>query len=331
MSVRDHGESLLGHLPDGACTVQAAAGGADDEIRMPVAVTRLLEAVEEPTRLSDFVAMADLLGMRGRWVAFGLLCCDALSLGGAGDTWRSAASRAGSERELAGVPAEVLLGLEEERATGVLHVGWGSVSAWLALADGRLVQAGSSDARTRIGGLLRTAGLVSPDQLEAALKEQTARPGRPIGNVLVEMGLLSATALRTALPAQVVSVAREACSRASWDTATFMPRELPEREPLEVPESVSDIVLGALREMDEKSLFDAVEALAPGRSELDLAALRGGRLALTEGEEMIADALSPDTSHLLEALTSAERMDVEVLRVLAMALLATPVAVFEPA
>lgn len=323
LSVRDHGDRLLGHLPDGGCIVAAPETGIDPEIKLSVAVARLLEAAQEPTRLSDLIAMADLVGMRGRWLAFGLLCADALVLHDASGAWRGVVAKSGGERALTGVPLEIVLRLEDERATGVLHASWGHVGAWLAFADGRLVQAGSSDARTRIGGLLRTAGLVTPEQLENALREQASRPGRPLGQVLVEMGLLSPQALRTALPAQVGCVAREMLAQASWDEARFVPGEAPEREPFVLEESVSEVALQALREMDEKSLFDVVEALAPGRATLHLDALRDGRFDLAEGEQMVAEALATDTSQLLEALTSAERMDVEVLRVLAMALLAT--------
>ena len=323
LSVRDHGDRLLGHLPDGACTVGIPADGLDPELRLPLAVARLLEAVEEPTRLSDLVAMADLVGMRGRWLVFGLLCADALVISGSTSAWRGIAARQGDDETLAGVPLEVMLELEAAKATGVLHATWGHVGAWLALESGRIVQGGSSDARTRIGGLLRTAGLVTPEQLEGALREQASRPGRPLGHVLVEMGLLSAQALRTAVPAQVACVAREIMARAAWDEARFCPGESPEREPIGLTDSTTEIVLQTLREMDEKDLFDVVQALAPGRDTLDLARLRDGRFELAEGEEMVADALSTDTAHLIEALTSSERMDVEVLRVLCMALLST--------
>lgn len=321
LSVRDHGDRLLGHLPDGACLV-STGDGVDTEARLPLAVTRLLEAVEEPTRLSDLIAMSDLVGLRGRWLAFGLLCADVLVLRDSPASWRGIAARPGGERRLEGPPLEAVLELEREGATGVLQASWGHVGAWMALEDGRLVQAGSSDARTRIGGLLRTAGLVTPDQLENALREQATRPGRPLGHVLVEMGLLSANALRTALPAQIACVAREMLSQPAWE-ACFVAGERPEREPIDVEETLSEIAVQALREMDEKSLFDVVECMAPGRATLDLAALRSGAFSLTEGEELIAGALATDTSQLLEALTAAERMDVEVLRVLAMALLAT--------
>src|SRR6185503_10624843 len=87
--------------------------------------------------------------------------------------------------------------------------------------------------------------------------------------------------------------------------------------------SISDVVLEALRQMDEKDLVDVIRVLATGRTTLDLEALSGGRFQLTEGEELIASALSSCTQQVLDALTEAERLDIDVLRVVAMALLVT--------
>ena len=321
LSVRDDGDRLLGHLPDGACRVELAEGAADENVKLPAAVMRLLEALDPPTRLCDFVAMADLVGIRGRWLAFGLLCSDVLRVSEAGE-WRGIIVHGGASRPAGLAPLRALLELEHAKASGILRAKWEGGSAWLALEEGRLVQGASADARTRIGGLLRSAGLVTPEQLEAALSEQRSRPGRPLGHVLVEMGLLSPSALRTAVPAQVRWVAREMLAPPRWDASSFTEGERADRENVEVGSSLSDVVMDALREMPDDALYSLVEGLAPPRRHLDLSPLQG-RVTLTESEELVVSALSEDTASVMAGLERAERRDPDLLRVLAMSLLWT--------
>jgi DNA-binding response OmpR family regulator len=322
-SLRDGGDRLLGHLPDGACRVERGPAASDPEVKLPPTLARLMEAVDEPIRLSDVASMADLVGLRGRAVVFGLLCAEVLSISAEQESWTAGLLHATQPRDVDLSPMEAMLELEAQRASGVLRASWQGASAWLAFDDGRIVQGGSSDARTRIGGLLRTAGLVTPEQLEKALREQSSRPGRPLGNVLMEMGLLTPAALRHAVSAQVLWVARDMLARPEWETASFAENEAPEKEPVDVEDGMTDIVLDTLRQMDEKALVDLVRVLAAGRPALDLDALYAGRFQLTEGEELVASALAPATQQVLDALSDSERLDLEVLRVLAMALLVT--------
>lgn len=321
LSVRDDGDRLLGHLPDGACRVEPADGAADEAVKLPAAVMRLLEALDAPTRLCDVIAMADLVGMRGRWLAFGLLCSDVLRVSEAGE-WRGVIVHGGASRPAGLSPLRALLELEHAKASGILRARWDGGSAWLALEEGRLVQGASADARTRIGGLLEQAGLVTPGQLEAALKEQRTRPGRPLGHVLVEMGLLSPSALRTAVPAQVRWVAREMLGPPRWDESSFTEGERADRENVETAVSLSDVVMDSLRGMGDDALFSMIRGLAPPRRHLDLSPLQG-RVSLTESEELVVRALSTDTASVMAGLERAERRDPDLLRVLAMSLLWT--------
>ncbi len=323
LAMRDQGTHLLAHMPDGACMVTARQDGADSDLKLPAAVAHLVEAATEPVRLSDLISMAELLGLRGHWIAFGLLCSGTLAVCDDVESWREAAAKPSTTVPVTSQPVEAILDLARGNATGTLRVRCGSSTAWLAFSDGAIVQGGSSDAGARLGGLLRQAGLVTPQQVEAALSAQSSRPGKPLGQVLVEMGLLSATALRTAVPAQVMSVARDLMCRATWDEATFADGERPERPPIRLDASIEDLALAAVREMDEPALWATIRGLAAARPTLDLDALRQGAFRMTEDEEIVVDALGTDLAMLLASLEQAEDLDVHVLRVVAMALMAT--------
>ena len=64
---------------------------------------RLLEVLDEPVHLSDFVSMAELVGLRGRPLAFGLLCAEVLAVTDAKPEWTHEVGVHGRTRDLAGV------------------------------------------------------------------------------------------------------------------------------------------------------------------------------------------------------------------------------------
>ena len=327
-AARDDGERLLGHLPDGACLVEVRESADDACLKLPPAVGRVLAALPEAARVADVIAMAELLGLRGRPLAFGLLCSEVLGLAdeSAGGTseWTHEIGVHGGRRDLTmRVPAEALMSLGDAGASGLLRARWGRTTAWVAFEDGRVRQAASSDVKALLGERLAEAGYVTREQIDAALVRQAAGPARPLGHVLMDMGAMGPEALRHAVGAQVLWVARELVSLDAWDEASFTDDEVPDRAPLDIAPDVAEIVHQALASMDEDAMARLAEALAPSRPELRPESL-AARFALTDAEQLVSMALSSSTSQILRALEHGDRRDAEVLRVLVMALLATP-------
>jgi DNA-binding response OmpR family regulator len=322
-------EQLLGHLPDGDCRVLVACDPEDPQLKLPAAERRLLEAVDGPTRLADVLAMAQLMGLRPRPLIFGLLCAEVLRVADAGREWDRHAPRAeGGSREVPddAVPAALLLDLEREGLTGTVTVEGGSGRSWLALDGGRLCGAGSEDARSRLGERLRASGLITDEQLQAALEVKEQCPRKPLGRILVEMGSLEPAQLIHAVRAQALGIATELLSRPSWSRARIDEDRLPDIEPVDVGLSTSDVVLEGLRRTPVARLERLAGRLSAGRPELELEALRSGRFSLTDTEESVVGALSGATENLLRSLTSADESDPDVIRMVVAALLLTPAA-----
>ena len=320
-------EELLGHLPDGDCTVELTCEPGDPALKIPAAERKLLEAIEGPTRLAHVTAMAEIMGLRARPLVFGLLCAEVLALVESGAEWEKHAPRhRGVERSMdTAEPAALhLLRLETEKATGTLTVQLGDTQAWLAFEEGRLCSAGSGDARSRLGERLRRSGLVNDEQLVVALEVKSQCPRKPLGRILVEMGSLEPAQLLHAVRAQFLGIATDLLTGAAWESAQFEEGRLPDAEPIDLGLSTADVVLEGLRRLPSAQLERLAGALAQGRPELDLEALRSGRYSFNDTEESVVDALSQDVEGLLRSLTSADESDPDVLRMLVAGLLISP-------
>jgi CheY-like chemotaxis protein len=329
-SMRDESEILRGHLPDDTCPLVLQADPDDPALKLSPLVRQLVRAAAGDVRTRELIAMADMLGLPGRPLVFGLLCAEVLGVGDHGAEWSDhapASTRESRALEPGVPPMAHVLELECSRATGVLDVRAGERASWVSFQAGAITAAGSDDVKTRIGERLLAAELVTPEELQAALEAQAGEPGKPLGRILVERNVLGAAQLIHAVRAQTVGIARDVLLAPDWEEATFTPDRVPERELVSLGVSTADIVLEALRACPPSQLERLAGRLAASRPRLDLEALRGGRFQLADAEEVAARGLSDDTAQVLRGLAGADDSDPDVLRTLVAALLVTPAGV----
>ena len=96
-------------------------------------------------------------------------------------------------------PSEVLQLLQLAQATGRLEILRGAERVELFLERGRPVFARTSGLRVRVGEVLLHRQQVTPETLAATLERQRAAPGRRIGSLLVETGVVSQEQVREAV------------------------------------------------------------------------------------------------------------------------------------
>jgi hypothetical protein len=110
-------------------------------------------------------------------------------------------------------PAEFLLMLSLTSKTGKLSCVWQGNKTLLMLREGSIVYAAAPSVRERLGSMLVNRGLVSEEQLLAALETQksSSEPGL-LGSILVDIGAVSQEHLREVVQDQFKSVLVELLS-----------------------------------------------------------------------------------------------------------------------
>jgi hypothetical protein len=174
--------------------------------------------------------------------------------------------------------------------------------------EGQLVFAASSEPCDRLGPVLWRAGLLGWDQLERA--SAIVGEGRPLGQVLVDQGLLSPGDLYAAVAEQV----RQILFEAFLDTeGEFVFVEGPHDELNEVrlPERTRDLLLEGLKRVEEtERLLQAVggrtaRLARAGGLPRDAGELTLRLLEAVEGSSTFAEAADESRLGLLMALREA--------------------------
>lgn len=98
--------------------------------------------------------------------------------------------------------AEEVARVRAERWSGVLALVQGQVAKGLYFVDGEIAFAASTVEEDRLGACLFRVGKITEGQFRAAMRECEAA-GRPLGQVLVDRGQLTADELAAAVTAQV--------------------------------------------------------------------------------------------------------------------------------
>jgi len=126
--------------------------------------------------------------------------------------------------------------------------------------EGRVVFAASGDPADRLGPVLVWAGMVPAEAVERCTPR--VAPGRPLGQVLVEQGVLSAGQLYQGIVVQVREIFLSAFL-ASAGEFLFREGPLDERNEVRLPERTRDLILLGLKRADEAERAAAAAPPAP--------------------------------------------------------------------
>jgi hypothetical protein len=120
--------------------------------------------------------------------------------------------------------------------------------------DGQVVFASSADPEDRLGPVLVDAGLVKLSDLERC--SQLVRGGRPLGQVLVDEGVLDAGQLYQAITVQVRKIFLD-CFTAGMGEFAFIEGITDEQNQVKLPERTRDLILQGMKRVAEAELKKA--------------------------------------------------------------------------
>jgi hypothetical protein len=138
----------------------------------------------------------------------------------------------------------------------------------LYFKDGQVVFASSSDPADRLGPVLLEADLVPPGELERC--SGLVRSGRPLGQVLVDEGILTSAQLYDAIALQVKRIFLSAFLETEGEFA-FLEGASDERNEVKLPDRTRDLILQGMKKLEEaEHARAAVEAARGAPPEVDV-------------------------------------------------------------
>jgi len=147
-------------------------------------------------------------------------------------------------------PAEILQLLSLAQATGRLELDRPGERAEIFVERGQPVFARTSGATVKVGQLLVHRGTVSAETLDGVLQSLPARPGERLGSRLVAAGV--------ATPDQIQAAVRETLRRVLYGlllwregTFAFVPGEQAMGEDIRLDLDLDRLILEGLRQADE--------------------------------------------------------------------------------
>ena len=181
-------------------------------------------------------------------------------------------------------PSDLLNFLHQGRRTGVLLTRSDGTERGIVLIDGNVAWACSTSAGERLGELLARMGLVDKARVEAALREQE-EPGekKRIGQALIDLGVLSADAVRHGLRHQVVEIFLGLLVARSG-SFVFLRGLDREKLPTQLSLDTQGMLLDGLRRLDEMELY---RTLVPGADAKPRATAKAPAEALEDDQRRV--------------------------------------------
>ncbi len=199
--------------------------------------------------------------------------------------------------------AEVLQFVHIGRRTGTLVLAGAEGRGEVGFHRGRIISASSPDSQ-KLGTLLLAKGLLERAQLDEALRlQETQRPRRSLGQILVESGLVDTPDLRKTVAAQIEETVYQLVT---WKQGSFE-FALDELRPVDdigvypgdiLPDihlNTQMLVLEALRIFDEKNRPDELFTSPPGE--------------LSSDSEAAGEPVDTENEASLERLEEHQRAD----------------------
>ncbi|MBD3169980.1 MAG: DUF4388 domain-containing protein [candidate division Zixibacteria bacterium] len=209
--------------------------------------------------------------------------------------------------------AEIFQFIAASRKTGTLAIQAIGTTSMVYFRAGVVVYAHCSPNKNLLGDILLQNGKISAGELETALKKQQESPGKRIGEIIVEMGIMELAELEKLIKFQVKEMLYNILS---VDTGTFKFYEnrFPTEETITVSISTENIILEGVRRLDELSRIkdvlpplDSIIKLAPAtdgrKRDIELEAEEWNLLASIDGRCSINQILEKTTMGRLEALS----------------------------
>ena len=178
----------------------------------------------------------------------------------------------------------------------------------LFFREGQVVFAASTDPSDRLGAILARQGIV-PDE-ELARCGKLIRPGRPLGQILVDEEILTSGQLYEAITIQVKEIVLAACLEQEGEFA-FVEGPFDESNSVKLDERTRDLLLAGMKRLEEA---EQLAAQLGGRGAIlvrggaDTEGLEGpeGKLvALADGHRTLAEVASQSGLGLWETLRLA--------------------------
>jgi tetratricopeptide (TPR) repeat protein len=150
---------------------------------------------------------------------------------------------------------DVLQLLAMGQKTGCLSVAERNNFGYIYFDLGQITYASIVNRRDRLGDILVKNGLVTPEQLQAAVDEQAHRRDRRLGELLVEMGALTRPALESYMRIQIEEAVYYLFT---WTSGTFNFETdvRPDAQDFVVRISPESLLLEGARRVDEWSLIE---------------------------------------------------------------------------
>ncbi len=127
--------------------------------------------------------------------------------------------------------------------------------------DGQVVFASSSDPTERLGPVLAASGFVPEEELERCARHM--KSGRPLGQVLVDEGVLTAGQLYEAITVQVKEIFL-ACFLETAGEFAFVEGPQDDQNLVKLPERTRDLILQGMKRLEELELRRAGAHAAVG-------------------------------------------------------------------